>query len=65
MGPHRIAQGHHPERGAIHIIGTFIIWKSFSYFYNNFVDSKGGQFVHFLWQTSCRWQYKVLILTLS
>lgn len=39
----KIAGGHHTAGSAIHIIDTVIIWKSFLYFYSDFVDSKGRQ----------------------
>lgn len=45
-------------RGSVHSTDSFIIWNSFSFCYNNFIDSKVGQFVYFLRQV-------VLVLTLK
>lgn len=45
-------------RGSVHSTDSFIIWNSFSFCYNNFIDSKVGRFVYFLWHV-------VLVLTLK
>ena len=45
-------------RGSVHSTDSFIIWNSFSFCYNKFIDSKVGQFVYFLRQV-------VLVLTLK